>query len=871
MNIKRLNTALRGANLSGKMMRAVICLTAAILLLTFLIVYHVAKREMQRIISVQQFGMITSLAREIDDKISFNRDHLVVLASQMTPEILASHERSSNFLDHQRDDMIIFDKGLYLLSPELTLLAGNHEALFACNNGAGSIAAQLQDVIKTAKPLVSEPLLLCGDAANPVILFATPIVDRTSHVTGLLAGVASVMNEDFLAGLRHIKLGEGGYVYLYNQKRLMILHPDRDRILKRDVPLGVNQMFDRALDGFEGSGETTNSRGLQALSSFKRLKTTGWILAANFPVDEAYAPVEQALEVFLPIFVGMLLFAGFVTLTMMRRLTSPLTLLSERFSAYRDDASMEPIHLETGDEIELLADTYNEMLNRISEQQNQLKEDIRFLEILLEVMPNPVYYKDIRGRYLGCNRAFEVQLGIAKKDLIGKTVFNITPGHLAPGYHQSDLELLAQGPGQTLTYESPVLWGDGELHDAIFYKATYSDSNGNLLGLIGTILDITQLRHSYRKIQDQRLLLRNIIDYIPHAIFWKDRQLVYQGCNKRFAALAGVGHPKDIRGKTDYDLALEPEDARFFRDNDRKVMASGTAQLNTENILQQPDDTQAILLTSKVPLHDPAGEVNGILGIFLDITDRKRIEEELLNKNAELERFIYTVSHDLKSPVVTIKAFLGLLEANLAQGDTEVIKQDIQYIHNAADKLSRQIDELLEMSRIGRVNFIPEYVSFREVVDEAMSYVAGAFTEKAVKVTMDEGFAGFFADRARLVEIWQNLLENAVKYMGDQPSPRIEVGFENTSSGPRFFVRDNGMGIAPRYQDKIFDLFEKLDPKSEGTGLGLAMVKRIVEHYGGTIHVASQGKERGACFRFTLPLAMNEGDQPDAPGVVENA
>ncbi len=850
------------------MTRAVICLTAVILLLTFLVVYHVVKREMQRIISVQQFDMVTSLAEEIDDKIGYARDHLVLMASQVTPATMATQEDSNKYLDHQRDDMIIFDKGLYLLSPELSLLAGNHEALFACN-GVEPISAALMDVLKTGKPLVSKPVLLCEDAANPVILFAAPIVDHSARVSGLVVGVASLLNEDFLGGLRKVKFGEEGYVYLYNQERLMILHPDRTRVLKQDVPPGVNQMFDRALEGFEGSGETVNSRGLHALSSFKRLNSTDWILAANLPVDEAYAPVDQALVAFLPIFVGMLLLAGFVTLALMRRLTSPLALLSQRFADYHHDVSMDPIHLETGDELEVLAGTYNKMLNRISEQQDQLKEEIRFLEVLLEVMPNPVYYKDIRGRYLGCNKAFEGQLGIAKKDLIGKTVFNITPEHLAPGYHQSDLELLARGPGQTLSYESQVLWGDGELHDAIFYKATYSDSHGKLLGLIGTILDITQLRQSYRQLQDQRQLLRNIVDYIPHAIFWKDRQLVYQGCNTRFAALAGVSHAEEICGKTDFDLAWKPEEAQFFRDCDRDVMDSGKAQLNIEESQQQADDKQAMLLTSKVPLHDPAGEVNGLLGIFLDITDRKCIEEDLRNKNAELERFIYTVSHDLKSPVVTIKAFLGLLEANLDQADPELIKQDIQYIHNAADKLGRQIDELLEMSRIGRVNFTPEYVSFHEVVDEAMSYVAGAVSEKAVKVTIAEGSTGFFSDRTRLVEIWQNLLENAVKYMGTQPSPRIEVGFETTSQGLRFLVCDNGMGIPPCYQDKIFNLFEKLDPQSEGTGLGLAMVKRIVEHYGGTIHVESQGTGRGCCFRFTLPHAMND-DQPDVPRIAKS-
>ncbi len=117
-----------------------------------------------------------------------------------------------------------------------------------------------------------------------------------------------------------------------------------------------------------------------------------------------------------------------------------------------------------------------------------------------------------------------------------------------------------------------------------------------------------------------------------------------------------------------------------------------------------------------------------------------------------------------------------------------------------------------------------------------------------------------FGDRPRLVEIWQNLVENAVKYMGEQPAPRLTIGLERQGEETVFFVCDNGMGIDPRYHDKIFGIFEKLDPKSEGTGIGLAIVKRIVELYQGKIWVESAGLGQGACFRFTLPGAVKESE-----------
>lgn len=247
--------------------------------------------------------------------------------------------------------------------------------------------------------------------------------------------------------------------------------------------------------------------------------------------------------------------------------------------------------------------------------------------------------------------------------------------------------------------------------------------------------------------------------------------------------------------------------------------------------------------------------------IFLDITERKNSEALLQDKNAELERFTYTVSHDLKSPLVTIKTFLGYLEQDLLRPDEGRVGSDMQYIRTAADKMGRLLDEVLEMSRVGRVMNPPEEASFRELVDEALSAVAGSIAQRGVAVQVGTNELMLYGDRPRLVEIWQNLIENAVKFMGDQHSPCIEIGVERTGSGTVFFVRDNGMGIEPQYREKVFCLFEKLDAGSEGTGLGLALIKRIVESHRGTICIESQGAGRGSCFRFSLPDALSKNSR----------
>ena len=229
------------------------------------------------------------------------------------------------------------------------------------------------------------------------------------------------------------------------------------------------------------------------------------------------------------------------------------------------------------------------------------------------------------------------------------------------------------------------------------------------------------------------------------------------------------------------------------------------------------------------------------------------LNQQLQDQVAELERFTYTVSHDLRSPLVTIRGFLGMLNKDLQDNQPEKIQNDFDRIANATEKMDALLSDLLELSRIGRILNPPVEIESTRLIQDALDSVDARIRSKNVIVNIDSKFPNLYGDRIRLREVFENLIDNAVKYMGEQKRPVIDIGIRNEGDKQVIYVKDNGLGIEENYHEKVFHLFEKLNPTIEGTGIGLALVKRIIETHGGQIWIESEGLGKGATFCFTLP------------------
>lgn len=268
-----------------------------------------------------------------------------------------------------------------------------------------------------------------------------------------------------------------------------------------------------------------------------------------------------------------------------------------------------------------------------------------------------------------------------------------------------------------------------------------------------------------------------------------------------------------------------------------------------------------VLKTFLTPVRNSNGEIIGAVIVSFNITESAKIQKEkdrmfaeLEKKNAEMERFIYTVSHDLRNPLVTILGFAGMVKKALKEDNFALAVDSSNYIESAAHSMNDLIRDLLEISRIGRVVNAATPEPMRSIAEEAFKLNEKEIREYKIKVIneIDENIT-VNVDKKRMIEALYNLINNAVKFRAKTGNPFIKAGvLKDPVNGTVFFIEDNGIGIDKKYQHRIFTLFERLDQEIEGTGVGLPIVKRIIELHGGRLWLESEGEGKGSRFCFTI-------------------
>ncbi len=453
------------------------------------------------------------------------------------------------------------------------------------------------------------------------------------------------------------------------------------------------------------------------------------------------------------------------------------------------------------------------------------------------------------SRWLRVNRKFCDMLGYTREELLQLTSVDTSPpddhDHLVAYNRQ-----LLRGELSGHSLEMRYLRKDGtEIWTNTSFSAVL-DADGNPQKVIAIIHDITQQKMA----EDAEELLSKVYQSSP-ALFTVSSPSdgAHFNVNDAWSSITGYSREEALQNTVrGIDIWAIPEDRKKFV---AMLKEQGSVR-NFETVYRTKTGDEKNMLISGESIEFRGEEC--LLVVGQDVTEQKQAQKALKEAHDELEQFAYSISHDLKSPLVTVNSFVGLLARDIEAGDDESVAKDMQHIESAVSKMGRSIDDLLELSRVGRAVNKPQKLSLNQLSDEVVGILHGPITDSAVEIEIAPDMPAVLADKHQVREAIQDLLENAIKFCSEVDKPRISVDAEIRDNRVQCRVKDNGIGIDPRYHDKVFGLFDRLDPSIDGTGVGLALVKRIIEVHGGRVWIESEGPGKGTQVIFTLPAAGGE-------------
>ncbi|HPH82210.1 MAG TPA: PAS domain S-box protein, partial [Flavobacteriales bacterium] len=432
------------------------------------------------------------------------------------------------------------------------------------------------------------------------------------------------------------------------------------------------------------------------------------------------------------------------------------------------------------------------------------------------------------------------------------------------GYLKEAFEDVVKNPGNTRSVEYRYLHPDGQIH---WIETNFRNQLDDpaVAAIVNNFRDITDRKHKEEQILRLNKKLKTAQE-IALLGYWEinlqdgENYLsdeIYRICRIEDSS---IDFPME-----DFMKLVHPKDLKRFIENHENLVQTGEA-FETEYRMLFPDRKQKIVLSKGNLVYDQEGKPLIIEGTLQDITALKKVEKELMklnnqlklrakqlaDSNAELEQFAYIASHDLQEPLRMVTSFMSQLEKKYSEKLDDKAQQYIHFAMDGAVRMRTIILDLLEFSRIGKSDFDFEEVDMNALVLEAIKQNKKLVEEKSAHITHDK-LPSVWIQRTPLLQVFQNLLGNSLKYMESGKKPQIHIGVEELSTKWIFSITDNGIGINEQFFDKIFILFQRLHNRDEysGTGIGLAICKKIVEKYGGEIWVEST-EGNGATFYFSL-------------------
>ena len=595
----------------------------------------------------QQMSMVTTMADEIDSKIRTNQAQLVALAGTVTARILSTPQTAQRFLVSHPDNLASFDSGIFLLAADGRLLARNPLEPRLIGKDF-SYRDFYQKAVRTGKPVISDPYLAVYGDQHPSVAFLVPVFDAAGKMIGMLGGSNDLLKDNYLGNLANAKFGSLGFLCLYGSDRTILAHRDRTRILKKYAPAGVDRLFDAALKGFDGTGETEDYQGKKLLCSFKHLKNSEWILSANYLQSEAYAPLHKAKRYLLGALIFALCCTVSVGLLFMRHLTAPLVTFIRHVEAMTgDEQEPKPIVIRTRDEIGTLALAFNRMVQEAHRQKQAILAQEAFSENLLQNSSIATYVLDANHKIIIWNRACEELTGLAASEVLGtdrawlpfypyprpvlaNLVIDRGLGEISALYGACRTSLLAPD-GLCAEAWFPSL--RGEERYLCFDAAPIRNAEGEVVAAIESLRDITERKQDEDSLQKLSLA----IEQMPVTVMITNRDGIIEYVNPNFSKVTGylaeeaVGHNPNLLVKSGWH---PPE---FFQDLWYTILSGREWRGEMRN--KRKNGELYWESASISPVKGPTGEIRHFVAVKEDITEKKRAEDAL-NRSDERIRLL---------------------------------------------------------------------------------------------------------------------------------------------------------------------------------------------------------------------------------------
>ena len=505
---------------------------------------------------------------------------------------------------------------------------------------------------------------------------------------------------------------------------------------------------------------------------------------------------------------------------------------------------------------------------------------IYHLEQLVNYFPGCIYWKNVNGVYLGCSQYYVIVTCFnSPKEIIGKNDRELWGPNYAESLEKNDKKVIETGEPHTF-YEEVVIKDKKKFFVTI--KTPLRDNNEKIIGIIGNSIEVTELEHAKQKAEEncQAVLdyLDKIIDCTPGNLYWKNKEGVYLGGNAIMMNAVGLKSKKELIGKTDYELfGVDRADA--LRENDKEVMETGKA-ITIEEIATLPDGTQHFYIAAKMPLKNKTGHIIGVVGTSLDITDRKKMEQELQQAKTAAEaanqaksEFLANISHDVRTPLTGIITFSRHLKEKdkLSEAERKEFAGDT---FHASEQLLNLLNGVLDVvSADSATDHDLNLKSFnlRDMIDDLIQLEKPAVKSHHLELrkSIDESVPKFvIGDRMKVHRILLNLIGNAIKFT-EKGYIKLSATLQEKDDKKAtitFSIEDTGIGIPEEAQPQIFERFYKVNPsykgKYTGNGIGLNIVKTYLHLLGGKIDLHSTfGK--GTTFIVTLTFQIGDAPQED--------